>query len=462
MRNIQTLVFLTSCLMVARASADTDTDAGVQLAGKQDMPLRLEEPDSAYIASRLHSLLKLEDCHARVLNQNPDKKPEVIYRELSLQHQSIDLHINVAVDVMRTGNMLIYAKKQPENKWFEYYDCQQEFHDALLPVLAIIATIKDSPADNSNGLRQQVLAHNTQLSSHEANQLMMRTDSHNESHPYLDFTLSLKHPLLANWEWLDGKQQKLADLVTGLVGIEDHYYLQPYVAFTGRFSQFIATRDSSPVLERRFNPSVFYRLWRSDETWFDVGLGHESNGQSINTHDAFINEQDRYRNRHENIAWARDGLSRGWDYSFIGWQQSWSTGDIEWQSHLQLRHYLAHGPFQGDSEEYREDVESDGPGPRPRKNYDGISLNLQYNFDKSHCYISTALGTKGICFKQWELTQETGYAALFKHNTTTLELTTDFFGLPVQLWSRTGYSSDMVDYYRYTKSWGLGIVLKTP
>ena len=58
--------------------------------------------------------------------------------------------------------------------------------------------------------------------------------------------------------------------------------------------------------------------------------------------------------------------------------------------------------------------------------------------------------------------QETGYSGLFKHNTTTVEFTTDFFGLPVQLWSRNGYASDLVDYYRYTKSWGLGIELRTP
>jgi hypothetical protein len=58
-----------------------------------------------------------------------------------------------------------------------------------------------------------------------------------------------------------------------------------------------------------------------------------------------------------------------------------------------------------------------------------------------------------------EITQETGYGKMFKNNTTTLEFTSDIFGLPIQLWSKTGYNSNLVDYYQYTTSWGLGIEL---
>jgi hypothetical protein len=48
---------------------------------------------------------------------------------------------------------------------------------------------------------------------------------------------------------------------------------------------------------------------------------------------------------------------------------------------------------------------------------------------------------------------------MFEHNTTTLELTTDFFGMPIQLWGKSGYNNNLVDYYDYTTSWGLGIEL---
>ena len=92
---------------------------------------------------------------------------------------------------------------------------------------------------------------------------------------------------------------------------------------------------------------------------------------------------------------------------------------------------------------------------RPRRQYDGVSVDVQYNFSESRCL----LGSSPICFRKLQLTQETGYSAMFENNSTTLELTSDFFGLPIQVWSRTGYNSSLVDYYKYSNSWGLGIEL---
>ena len=30
-------------------------------------------------------------------------------------------------------------------------------------------------------------------------------------------------------------------------------------------------------------------------------------------------------------------------------------------------------------------------------------------------------------------------------------------GIPLYFWERTGYISDLVDYYKYTNSWGIGM-----
>jgi len=283
---------------------------------------------------------------------------------------------------------------------------------------------------------------------------MIRTEIQNPSHPYLDFTLSMKHPLLADWTPLTHQQENAAAFLQGLMPDHREYLLQLYLAFTGRLSQYIGTRESSPVIARRLNPSLFYRAWSSDEEWFDLGIGHESNGQHVNTQAGFERTEQDHVLRGEPPDFARDVLSRGWDYTYLEWQHVWTS---QWYSHLQIRHFLDRGPFQGKSEEYNT-WEDDGTVARPRRQYDGVSLGLQYNFNRSRCF----LGTAGVCFKQLDLTQETGYSGLFKHNTTTVEFTTDFFGLPIQLWSRTGYGVDLVDYYRYTKSWGLGFALKTP
>jgi hypothetical protein len=249
-------------------------------------------------------------------------------------------------------------------------------------------------------------------------------------------------------------QEKAADFLEALVPGDQEYLGQLYLAFTGRLSQYLGTRDSSPVVSRRLNPSVFYRMWSSDAEWFDLGIGHESNGQHVDTPESFVRTQQDHVLRGEPAAFARDVLSRGWDYTYVEWQHEWNT---QWHSHLQVRHYLDNGPMQGKAEEYNT-WEDGGTVERPRRQFDGISLSLQYNFNRSRCFLGTAF----VCFKQAELTQETGYSGLFQHNSTTIEFTTDFFGLPVQLWSRNGYASDLVDYYRYTKSWGLGFELKTP
>ena len=46
---------------------------------------------------------------------------------------------------------------------------------------------------------------------------------------------------------------------------------------------------------------------------------------------------------------------------------------------------------------------------------------------------------------------------MFDRNTTTLELTTDIYGLPLHFWGKTGYNNDLIDYYDYTNSWGIGL-----
>ncbi|MDR2212963.1 MAG: hypothetical protein LBE21_04985 [Pseudomonadales bacterium] len=35
----------------------------------------------------------------------------------------------------------------------------------------------------------------------------------------------------------------------------------------------------------------------------------------------------------------------------------------------------------------------------------------------------------------------------------------NFFGLPIQLWGRSGYVGNLVDYYDYSTSWSLGFEL---
>lgn len=68
---------------------------------------------------------------------------------------------------------------------------------------------------------------------------------------FLDFKISVRIQLAPEWttKGLNGVWERAGDN-TGL-----------YLAFAGRFGQYIGTRDSAPVIGKRFNPKIFARHW---------------------------------------------------------------------------------------------------------------------------------------------------------------------------------------------------------
>jgi outer membrane phospholipase A len=352
----------------------------------------------------------------------------------------------VQPDVMRTRVVLIYTENN--GTLTEHTDCDTT---AILPVLAIMATALVAEETEPRRTRLNVLAQNSYLTSHEPSRLLARTDSDDDSRLYMDFLLSFKHPVLPRAELVNHVYDGLTGLAENLIPGNDDYFMQMYFAFSGRFSQYIGSRNSAPVVARRFNPSLFWRFWTSDESYLDLGLAHESNGQRINSLESFRREQQNYINIGEPPLYARDSLSRGWDYTFLNWQ---SIVTPKLTSSLQLRHFMSNGPLQSNSEEYNT-WEDGGNQLRPRRQFAGVRLGMSYQFDRSSC----SLGESYICLQKLSVSQETGYSAMFDNNTTTIELTTDFFGLPIQLWGRSGYNSDLVDYYNHSNSWGIGIEL---
>ena len=205
---------------------------------------------------------------------------------------------------------------------------------------------------------------------------------------------------------------------------------------------------------------MFLRVWRdghygrNNPSYWDFGYGHESNGQQIDSAALFQRVEQYYENSNQPAAFARDAISRGWDYVSLDWHKQWNTGFLpnltgQTETKLEYRHYLKHGLFQGAPEEYNS-WEGDGMEAKTRDYYDGLKMSVQYDFFEGNC-------PDFFCFEKVKLTHRTGYAKPFSHNTTSLELTTNLAGLPVNLWAQSGYNSDLVDYYDYANSWGLGI-----
>jgi len=289
------------------------------------------------------------------------------------------------------------------------------------------------------------------LTSHEPTKLFARTDSKDESQFYMDATLSVKHPLFT----------PVVEQVADVLDIDrDTNIPRLYLAFTTRFSQYLGSRQSSPVVPRSYNPELFLRIWRSggfertNPSYWDFGYGHESNGQRINNKLAFDNAITQAETNNDPLSSIRERISRGWDYLSVDWNKEWNTPFLpsltgRTITHIEYRHYLDHGLFQGAPEEYN-DWEGAGQHRRPRDRYDGLHFSLQYDLVGEPCLA-------WVCFERVELSHDTGYAKPFEHNTTSLEVTTSVAGLPVYLWGRTGYNNNLVDYHNYSNSWGVGI-----
>lgn len=411
------------------------------LLNRDGLDAGLPEVDRAFVQSRLDAL-DLEDCRSQPMAA----LPRVDFRYLDSTVDGRRLRLFVQPDVMLSGVVVIV--QETADGLVEFTHCDTS---PLVPVLAIMATTEIPGESLSNRTQQAVLADNSFLTSHEPSHLMLRNDDLDSSASYMDFKLSAKHPVLPNAAPLNAVHNTVTTALEGFLPGDNEFFMQLYLSFSGRFSQYVGERKSAPVVARSFNPTLFYRFWTSPQNFLDFEYGHESNGQRINTPEALQREAIDYLADDEPAFYARDALSRGWDYTALRWRRTWSD---KWVTRLELRHYLSDGLLQGEPEEYNL-WEDGGSKPRPRRQYDGVSLGFQYNFNRSRCF----LGTLPVCFQRVALTQETGYSAMFEHNTTTLELTSDLFGLPVQLWAKTGYNSNLVDYYENVTSWGLGIEL---
>ena len=299
------------------------------------------------------------------------------------------------------------------------------------------------------------------LTSYQSNLLGYTFDADDEN--YMDFRLSLKYPLLRG----------LSDSLNRKFGSD----AQPapwvpcvFLSFTGRFGQYIGTRDSSPVLGKQFNPGLFGRWWLSEpgeeEGYLDIGLFHESNGQSINTEEGFNRRVFDMLEKGDSRRAARDSISRGWDYigATLRYSGHWDDGvekcpvsiidDASGQPQgrkfgcfsaaAEFRYFLENGPFQGEAENY---YAFEGEGNYLRKDYDGLMFSVEY--------IPPTESISHLAFSY-----RTGYGKPFQHSTFKVEARFHFGDddlPPLLIWYQQGYNSDLVDYFTHSRAIGIAI-----
>lgn len=260
-----------------------------------------------------------------------------------------------------------------------------------------------------------------------------------------------------------------------------------FFSFTGYWGFYFATRPSGPVVGKEYNPQLFWQHnlrcqghsedkyrpnamygasppppassekdsstpgsgtddsrarttpQRDLNCYWALGYNHDSNGQIINSPGQYAETV-----RDQGVEAANDAISRGWDYirATGRWIPYW-TEDDRVTLYPTLKYFLNDGLLQGKPEElhYWENP-TDG---KSRNEVDGLSLLAKYQRNVAGFDAKLAV----------EYT--TGYKDPFKFSTVRLEAGIVVFELPIVFWMQSGYMSDLAQYYRYVKGYGVQV-----
>jgi len=266
------------------------------------------------------------------------------------------------------------------------------------------------------------------ISSHEPSLLGWTRDRSSDG--YMDFQLSVRLAIAPSWiDRLSSETGKL------------------FFAFTGRFGQYF-DRASSPVIGKRFNPELFYRHGRPGHTTFDFGYGHESNGQRINSQEAY----EQARRELDQPEQADDYISRGWDYvrATVRFEHiRLLEYSLPIATQLTLRRYLENGLLQEQAEEYN--TWENNPAGKPRDEVDGIQVLLEY------VYRTARSDRDPVSDVKIALGYTTGYRDAFRNGGWRFELGTKILEMPLVLWTQRGYNTDLIRYYRRESAAGIAL-----
>jgi len=279
------------------------------------------------------------------------------------------------------------------------------------------------------------------LCAYEPNTIGYTNDSDDVG--FMDFKISIRYQLfpgLVTWGF-----NHVAS------GLGDNTGL--FFAFTGRFGQYIGTRESAPVIGKRFNPKLFFRHWTDERKGYldFTFLAHESNGQSIDSQAEYQAAQSVA----QHPEFVNDHISRGWDYVELVWKKIAyeGRGEKDWlATYVNLKYFLPDGPLQGKPEEYN--TWENHPEGKPRNHVNGVAAMLKYV--RRGVWIDA--GEKKIPILsdlKLAAAYETGYREIFQYSTVRFEIGTRLMDLPLNLWTQRGYNSDLAQYYKKVTSWGI-------
>ena len=247
-----------------------------------------------------------------------------------------------------------------------------------------------------------------------------------------------------------------------------------YFAFTGRFGQYISTRDSSPVIGKRYNPKIFIRFWGDKEegdakhsNYIDIGYNHESNGQAINSKNGYDQAVSQAIANKDKGTGANDLISRSWNFLDVNYKQKkiQTIADtvknkfftVDASGYFGLKYFIPSKTEEfnglgGINPQGLSGWETDPQG-KPRQQVDGISAALKgsiYSEDKfkGKYYLGYTTGIHNAgTFNTWR--------AELTFNLASVDLPIiKQLDVPFTCFKQIGYNSDLAQYYKKVSSVG--------
>ncbi|MBK7115454.1 MAG: hypothetical protein IPH71_05390 [Proteobacteria bacterium] len=348
---------------------------------------------------------------------------------------------------------------------------------ALAAMFAALAQASEAPRENFESDRFW-------LQPYEPTRAGVTSD--NDDRTFLDVTLSVKMPLkvLDYMFEMPEFQQRKSEL---------------FIAFTGRFSFYWFGRESSPIIGKRFNPKLAWRLTDRRETGFDscaragdapavppqaagvfieardygslpcgpivresyveLSYAHESNGQTVASEAEYRVAQEAALLKDGRIEYADDYISRGWDYLGLTYKPrpcaACENSRRRLSYYANLRYFLDRGVLQGRAEEWN-DWELFAARGKKRSEVNGIAVMAKL---QGHtCMNDQGRPCAGAKVGDWKLVAgyETGHEKIFRHHTLRLEAGLQVLQLPLSVWWQHGYANDLARYYLKGHSYGIG------
>jgi len=285
------------------------------------------------------------------------------------------------------------------------------------------------------------------------------------SNGFMDFFISIEYPFFEFYsDYLNASFNKKLHINSKIQLIP-----VPLITFSGRFAQYIATRRSSPVVSKSFNPKLLLRWGKpADNYRLEIGYAHESNGQSISDSLAYLRERANDSiQEHENgfpyfSMETDEKLSRGWDFFDANYRLFLHVYRSRFTLFGNYKYFFPVGIIQGSADNKRT-WESMGLDIK-RQEVDGLFFSVEYKQNVSWYILEFPRkwkrDTPTFGNPRLLLSARTGIKNSFDYNTLRTEVSFDILGFPISLFYQRGYLNDLSMYYHYGSTIGASFILR--